>query len=351
MQSIKVIFVLIIVILTGCKKEENNDPSTPESFSNGILVLNEGLFQQNNSTLSWIDLSKNEVIHDIFLAKNNRLLGDTGNDLKKYGSKIYVVVNASSTIEVLDSKTLTSIKQISLSLNGQAQEPRKITFWKNKAFVSSFDGFVNIIDTASLNVINRIQVGQNPEGISVAGDQLFVANSGGLNFPNVDSTVFKIDLINEVIVDTFTVGKNPGDVYARTDGSVYVVKRGDYAGDPSELVRIDSNTGQVTSLGFPVSSLSVKNDILVIAYYDYNSGNSNVSNYDMTSQQMISSSTINSNQVSTLYGAYLLPDNRTVALDAMNFTNTGYLRIFGTNGMIESSFEVGLNPNNIIVYE
>ena len=103
--------VIILIILSSCKKEIN--PSTEISkLENGMLVLCEGLFQQNNSSLSWINLQNEEVDVDFFNSKNGRLLGDTGNDMQIYGGKIYIVVNNSNTLEILSKSTGESIKMV-----------------------------------------------------------------------------------------------------------------------------------------------------------------------------------------------------------------------------------------------
>jgi hypothetical protein len=350
MNSIK--YILIILLFVSCKKDKI-DPNTelPANYNNGILVLNEGLFQQNNSTLSWIDLNTNEVKQNVFLTVNDRLLGDTGNDLQRYGGKIYIVVNASSTVEVLEASTLKSLKQIQLNFQSQGQQPRRIAFWNSNAYITSYDGYVNIIDTSSLNVINRIQVGQNPEDLTVMNNHLYVTNSGGLSFPNVDSTVFDIDLNTNQIIDTFVVGDNPGDIISDGSQNIYVVKRGDYNSIPSELVKINVSTGIVDNTNIPASFLTKNGNSMFISYYNYNSNNSSISLYDLSSEQIISPNLIGSNNITTLYGSYSYKNNQIICLDAMNFTNTGYVKIFSNSGSLTSSFEVGLNPNKILIYE
>lgn len=350
MNSIK--YILILLLFVSCKKDKiDPEINLPTNYSNGILVLNEGLFQQNNSTLSWIDLSTNKVKQDVFLNINDRLLGDTGNDLQRYGGKIYIVINASSTVEILDANTLKSIKQIPLNHQSQGQQPRRIAFWNDKAYVSSYDGFVNIIDTNSLSVSSRIEVGQNPEGLAVMNDQLFVANSGGLSFPNVDSTVFQIDLNTNQILDTFVVGNNPGDVISDGSQNIYVVKRGDFGANPSELIKINVSTGTVENTSLPASTLSKNESFMYISYYDYNTSNSSVSLFDLNTETVTNSNLIGNNDITTLYGSYSFKNDQVICLDAMNFTNTGALKIFNNSGSLISTYEVGLNPNKILIYE
>lgn len=346
------IYFLFTLLLFACKKEEeNNDNNVVKTFQNGLLLLNEGLFQQNNSTLSWVDLAKNEVKSDVFLNINDRLLGDTGNDLKRYGGKIYILVNASSTVEVLDAKTLKSIQQINMVYNGVAQQPRYIDFYQNKAYISSFDGYINELDTAQLKITNRIAVGANPEGVSIINSDLFVANSGGLNFPDVDSTVFRIDLNDLAVKDTFVVGKNPGRVVAHESGFVYVVKRGNYSSNPSELIKINVNTGVVENTGIPASGLFRFDQVMLITYLEESSQNSSIASFDFNSQSITNNNLIDGSEIQTLYGVSKLPDGTIVCMDAMGYTNSGYLRFFTPNGSLKKSINVGLNPNNFLYYE
>jgi len=349
MRYINIIF--IIVFLVSCKKEEPPVSETPVTFKNGYLVLNEGLFQQNNSTLSWIDLTDNSVTENLFSTINNRPLGDTGNDLKRYGGKVYIVLNGSSTIEVLDAATLESVQQIHLVHNQQPQQPRSIAFSGAKAYISSYDGFVNVLDTASLTITNRIPVGNNPEGVVTCGDYLYVANSGGLNFPNVDSTVFKINLNTLSIEQSFHVGANPRQLECDSQGNVYVVKQGNYGTDPAELIFINTSTNAVTNLGIPATSLYREGHLLYISYYDYNTQQSTVRIYDMMNQSLNGTSLIAMGSVQTLYGVHAFDTGDFICFDAQGFTNTGYLKKFDVNGNLLNTFSVALNPNKLIYYE
>src|SRR5690348_15038355 len=106
--------VALSLILVSCHKDKNNPAPAAVSATNGIYILNQGLFNDNNSTLSYYDYTSKQVNSDVFTSVNARGLGDTGNDIEIYGSKMYIVVNVSSTIEIVDPKTAKSIKQIKL---------------------------------------------------------------------------------------------------------------------------------------------------------------------------------------------------------------------------------------------
>ena len=70
-----------------------------------MYILSEGLFNLNNSTLARYSFETNACMPDYFRTMNRRGLGDTANDMDIYGGKLYVVVNVSSTVEVIDLHT------------------------------------------------------------------------------------------------------------------------------------------------------------------------------------------------------------------------------------------------------
>lgn len=350
MDYIKFLYLFFLGLLIGCTKDQpplNEDIST----IHGILILNEGLFQQNNSSVTWINLVDETISNSIFESLNGRPLGDTGNDIKRYGSKIYIVMNGSSTIEVLNAHNFQSIKQIPLILNQQGQSPRSIAFSGQNAYVASYDGYINVIDTVSLIVTNRLAVGNNPEEVITHNNFLYVSNSGGLNYPIFDSTVYQIDLNNLAITDTFNIGANPGEISIDTEGNLYVIKRGDYGSDPSELIYVNTNSGEVTNLQIPVSTIFKKGQNLFIGNFDFNSSQSQIGLYDLESKQLISNTIIDATEIATLYGIYVDDNDNLICLDAQGFTNSGFLKIFDMNGVLKKSFEVGLNPNHLLYYE
>ena len=110
---------LSLFMLNACKKNDAAPP-TPGPVvlapAVGEYVLSEGVFSNNNTKLSYHDNTANTTVGDFFLQQNPTLipagLGDTGNDMIIYGSKIYVVVNNSSVVMVLNANNAIFIKKI-----------------------------------------------------------------------------------------------------------------------------------------------------------------------------------------------------------------------------------------------
>ena len=349
MDSIKlsIIFVLILALIS-CKKDKP-EPVTINEFNNGIVVLCEGLFQQNNSSISYIDKTNESVSNSVFNAVNDRYLGDTGNDLLRYGNKIFVAVNASSTIEILDANSLEVVSQVVMETSGVAKQPRFLEPHNGKVYISCFDGFVDVLDTITGSVLKRIPVGLNPDGIVQSNNRLYVSNSGGLNFPTMDSTVSVIDLNTDTELNKITVGLNPGDIEVSSNGNIYVVVRGDYGVVPSKLVKIDPITLQTTDHIIDVLEINpFGTDEFLMTYENGNVVSIGV--FNTMSEQLTNSDLINTANITTVYETIFSEHDQLIyVLDAMGFTNTGYVRAYDVSGNFVKDYHVGLNPTDIVV--
>jgi DNA-binding beta-propeller fold protein YncE len=344
--------IILLLAIFSCKKEKITTP-TVNALSNGALVLCEGLFQQNNATLSWIDFSKEEVTNDFFTQQNGRQLGDTGNDLEVYGNKIYVIVTTSSTIEVIDKSNGKSIKQLDMKANGVGKQPRSITFYQGKAFVSCFDGYVDVIDTVSLEIEQRIKVGLNPDALLVNGNHLLVSNSGGLNSPQMDSTLSIIDLNSMTELQKVVVGKNPGKIALSKEGNIYVITRGNYGSIPSRMKKLNPISYAIEqTFDLDVSSIENFDNQFIVSYFNYNNNQVSISLFDTQLDSIVKENFIASSNFTTYYGlTYNEKQGLIYCFDAMSYVNTGYIKVFNKQGQYLKNYHLALNPSKIIFIE
>jgi YVTN family beta-propeller protein len=95
-------------------------------------------------------------------------------------------------------------------------------------------GTVTRIDPNEREVRDSIQVGENPTGIAIGADAVWVVESGG------GPSVSRISPQTNTVVDTIPVGNGPSGV-AVGDGSVWVTNRFD-----GTISRIDPDGGENT---------------------------------------------------------------------------------------------------------
>ncbi len=356
-QKISYILFLLIFIVS-C--DDMHDISTPSNLpdtpgeTGQIYVLSEGLFNLNNSSLCRINFNDRTLTSDFFTSSNGRGLGDTANDMKLYDNKLWIVVNVSSQIEVVDLQTGISIKRIPLfDENEKARQPRYITFDNGKAYVCSFDGTVTRIDISTLTIDNATTCGQNPDGIAVANNKLYVSNSGGLNIPDYDSTVSVINLNTFKEIKKITVGLNPYKLEADSRGNVYVAVRGNNSTVKSQFCRINSTTDELeqTFGHIPVSNFTIQNDTAYLYYYSFKDQSYQIQTFDCTKGQLISDKFISdSTTIECPFGISVNPQNGNLYItDAKNYTLNGDLLCFNRAGkLLYKLMSIGLNPNTVI---
>ncbi|UKJ08314.1 YncE family protein [Solitalea lacus] len=338
------------IFFAGCRK--NDDPA-PQPFQASLYVLNEGLFNMNNTTLTGIDTLTGVAKTDYFEQKNKRGLGDTGNDLKIYGSKMYAVVNVSSQLEVIDPNTGKSLKQISmLDEQGVPRQPRYIAFHAGKAYVCSFDGTVGRLDTATLQFDKFVKAGRQPDGICVANNKLYVSNSGGLDFPNYDNTVSVIDIPSFTELKKISVQVNPYTIQADDYGDVYVVSRGDYGDIHCTFQAIDSKTDQVKKVfeGLEVLNFTINGDLAYLYNYNFTTQQASFKLLNVKTEEIVTENFItDETKITTPYGIDVNPSNGDVYItDVYDFTTTGDVYCFSKEGKLKFKFQAGLNPNNVV---
>lgn len=355
MKQSAIKWLLMAVLFSACKK--NDTVTLPEPVlapAKGVYVLSEGGFGSNNTKLAYRDTSGN-LYADYFVQQNPAMtagLGDLGNDMIIYGSKMYIVMNGSGNVTVLNAADAHYITQVSFGGSGTSNlNPRYALGTRGKVFVTAWDNKVHIIDTSSLTIVGNIPVGATPEGLVTAGNYMYVVNSGGLNYPNYDSTVSVIDLNSLAEIKKITVGLNPQKAEVNSAGDVFVSAYGDAFATASVSV-ISSTTNTLKSVlgsSYQYDHLRIFNDI---AYLYNNYGGASIKLYNTLSGTTVRNDLItDGTAITTTYGLNIDEQNGDVYVtDAKDFVATGEVFCFNSNGVKKFNFSVspGVNPNKII---
>ncbi|MDD5995710.1 MAG: hypothetical protein PUC42_02250 [Bacteroidales bacterium] len=340
-----------VASFTACEDEEDD---LKKSSNKVIYVLNEGSWNNNNASVSAIDPTDGSSYYYQFAAANGRNLGDTGQDILRYGGKIYIAVSGSNTIEVVDGNSLTSIKTIKPE-SGKPGNPRGLAASDGKIYVSLYDGYVAKIDTTSLAFEDSIAVGPNPEEITIANGCLYVAISDGLNsgngYPN-GKYVSKIGLDSFKVASKINVLVNPTEITSDKAGNVFVISMGNYGDIPATVQKIDKNDS-VTVVGRATLMACYENTLYTvnapwgapsIEFVSYNTA-TGVKESDAfitgsadqipTNPHSIS---VNPKNGNILIGSYLT---------AADYLSNGYVYEYA-NGAFKARYNAGVGPRKFV---
>lgn len=365
------LFTLLVLLFQGCQTDdaiipEDNETLPPETVTSveGFYLLNEGAMGYNKASLDYYDYETGTYRRNIYSQANPEAtlgLGDTGNDIAIYGSKLYAVINNSNKIEVMDATTSKRLKVIDL------KNCRYITFANGKAYASAYDGeaqlgdnspngFVAEIDTTSLSITRTVKVGRQPEQMAVVDNKLYVANSGGYSPPNYERTVSVIDLKSFTKTKDIDVAINLHQLKADEDGDIYVSSRGDYYEIPSKLFVIDTKTDQVKKVfDIACSNLSIVGNKAYIIGSEFNSTTFDyIINYSMINVKTETLLTetflpkIVSDAIKAPYGLAVDPISLNVYItDAGDYVSPGKLYCVEPNGNLKFTVTTGDLPAHI----
>ena len=363
MERVKYALLTAAVLLTACDDMEDKLPTSSSSTEGiededtaEIYILSEGLFNLNNSTLARYSFTTGAFTEDYFTAMNSRGLGDTANDMDIYGSKLYIVVNVSSTVEIVDINTGMSLAQISLTDDdGSSRQPRAVAFDGGKAYVCSYDGTVARIDTTSMEIDAWATAGRNPEDLCVQDGKLYVSNSGGLDWEGigVDNTVSVIDLETFTETKQIEVGPNPGKILPGPDHTVWVaifgeeIEEGEY-----QLVEIDTSSDTRAAVyDEKVMDFAIDHTVAYLYNYDYQTEETAFKVFDLSSRQILSDSFItDGTEIIRPYSIQVNPYSGNIYItEAYNYQVDGDLYCFSPEGEMQFCLtSVGLNPNTVL---
>lgn len=348
------------------------DEGDPEAPIKGFYLLNEGNMGTNKASLDFYDYTTGIYSQNIFPSRNPNVtkeLGDVGNDLKIYGKRMYAVINCSNLVEVM---TADSAKHIGIV---EIPNCRYITFYGDKAYVSSYAGPVQIgnmqlgyvaeIDTATLQVTRTCTVGYNPEEMVVLDGEhtldgkpkIYVANSGGYNPPDYDNTVSVIDLESFTEEKKITVAKNTHRMQADGYGDIYITSRGDYYEDKSNLYCLDPRSGTVKkTFDIPATNICIDGDSLYIAAWETDnfSGEQKISYaiVDVSDEKVVSTSLIkDATTINIPYCIAVNPDTKEfIITDAGDYVSPGVLYYFNADGTLKWKHTTGDVPGHIVFF-
>ena len=376
-------YILPLLMLSSCRNDVmvvpmediNTGGKTVKSEIIGMYLLNEGNMGSNKSSLDYLDLSgKDATVHylrNIYSERNPEtvmMLGDVGNDIQIYGSRLWLVINCSNKVEVAQANDAVRIGKVDIP------NCRYVTFKDRYAYVSSYVGSVYSgsssplgsvykVDTLSLQKVDSCSVGYQPEEMAIIGKKLYVANSGGyqgMTGQGYESTVSVIDLDKMQETERITVAPNLHRIKKDKYDQLWVTSRGNYMDSESKIYWLNKGAdGKMQVIGHldqPVSDLCIVGDSLF--FYGSQWSEITMTNtvtygiIDVRTHQIVSTSLSDAPEINKIrmpYGIIVNPIHRDFYLmDAKNYVSSGELLHFLPDGTFDWKVKTGDIPAHAV---
>lgn len=369
------VLVMGMSLMTACS-DDDETPYEPQEVevSNGVFVVCSGnMSTPINGGLTYFDYATSTATPQAFKAVNGRELGLTTNDALVYGDKMYIVVDNENTIEVVNKKDMTSVKQIKLKdmmADGQGAHPRHIIAQDGNIYVSNYgtsnadwasytitgNGSVAVIDAETYQLKATYAVGGYPEGLAIVGNDLYVVNS---NYSMGNASISKINLSTgaETKISHADI-INPVAAVA-INGNLYYLDSGAYGATPPYAqenagVRKVTADGQVTKVVDATAMCSDGKKIYVINS-PYGVGSTSYAIYDVasnTTKAFTPSEDVeypNTIGIDPVNGNIFIASNSKDAdTGKASYKTPGYVKQYKADGTFVSKFNCWVGPCAII---
>ncbi|MCF7822630.1 MAG: hypothetical protein K9N35_00510 [Candidatus Marinimicrobia bacterium] len=165
--------LLVILFFQRCESPEPEIKDDPNLRKAEYYILCEGSFTQANASFWSVDETLDTVRGPLFWDTEVNPLGDVGQSMALNGHTLYLIMNNSHEIRVLDLENgLDHIADIDVA------SPRYMAIQasQNRGFVSSWNlGALLVVDLLNNTVTDTVLLNGLPEEVLIKDDQLFVA--------------------------------------------------------------------------------------------------------------------------------------------------------------------------------
>ena len=197
------IFIVSFAMVFSCISCVKINPLEVENGNivlgvNNVLICNEGGFQNGNASLSIYNKEENTITNDLYQSINNTNIGDILQSIAHINHELYLVVNNSQKIIVLDDKNY----EFKTEINGLTSPRYILPVNSNQAYVSDlYANKIYIIDINSKIVVNEINVSGWCEDMCLHNGKAYVVNRS-------NNLVYIINTSTNLILDSISVNKN-----------------------------------------------------------------------------------------------------------------------------------------------
>jgi YVTN family beta-propeller protein len=345
-KKIKAIIIAISLFLVGitffssCEKQENNNTFPDIMQGNGVFIINEGNYGWGNASLGYIDKIENKGYHKLFDTANSRPLGDVFQSISLINGQLFLVINNSGKIEVVDPVTIESITTIE-----GLTSPRKIAeIGNNKALITDlYSNKISVLNLDDFSISAQISVSGWTEDIYQTENKIFISNT-------TKNLVYIIDKNTLQITDSIETYPMPGSMLIDNVGKLWVA----CSGIPEEnlkgaLQSIDTETHTITNTiefnATTFANIAINKEKSTIYLV-----NEHVWKIDL-SEAVFPQTPFISSEGRLLYGINIDSSNNDIYLsDAIDYVQRGKVMQYNLEGVLKNTYDAGIIPSGFFFY-
>lgn len=337
-------FIAVCVASFSSCADDNESPKLPDNERVRAVIASQGNYGHATASLSAI-MYDGSIQNDVFSKKNGRPLGDIAQGAALIDGKLFVSLNNSNKIEVMDSKSFESIQTI---LFDEAVSPHYIVpISDHEAVVSDlFSSDIHLIDTKTLQLTGKIDVkGNGSKQMVVAEGKLFVAAGGQIQIIDLQSRTWRAAVEGGAAAagDSKIVTDQNGNIWCIASEGLFCINPKD--NKVSRQLALPEGV-RISSFGVRLDINTARNKLYFTATKDKKSG---IYEVDIQATQIPANPIfVYSHQVKELYCMGVSPQGTILICDALDYTQRGLVFEYKLDGTLANKGTVGIIPGYIL---
>lgn len=329
---------------TSCSDDDTPVVPPVPSSVDGLFVVCNGTYLGGNGSLSYYTPAENSVENNVFERANGMKLGDTAQSMSIDGNTGWICVNGSNVVYAIDIDTYRVKGHVT-----DIVSPRNaLAVSDNKVYVTKlYDNRIDIVDPSTYTVTGHVEIPDMETSTGSTEQMIKVGDYVYVNCWSYQKEVLKIDVRTDKVVDRIEVGIQPQSIACDGNSLWVLCDGGGWEANPVGYVkpsisRIDLST-------FKIDRTIKLDNYSSVSHLRYHNGN--LYWLENGVQRMGTDATSAPSEpfiASTSYSLYALginPVNGDIYVgDAIDYMQAGTVTRYNASGDKIDTFTTGISP-------
>ena len=326
------------LFFVSCSSDDDNTPVASGAYANGTFVLNEGNSNPSSGTVSFIG-NNGALEQDIYTAVNPDApaIGTYLQSMFFSDDYAFIISGQANKITVVDRYTFEFVASIDTDFTN----PRYGAVINGKAYVTNTndyglgDDFLTVINLEDFST-TTVDLNNYAERVLAENGKLYIAN--GYYGSGTSVTVF--NPANNTVDTVIELGDSPNS-FDEQDGALYVM------GD-SKISRINLSNNTVSGTIELTEALAGAKNLTIEEGNIYFTVDTAVYSFSVNSNTLPTQAAF-SYESNSAWGAmygFNVYAGRIYIADGGDFSSDSEVYVYGSNGTLINTYDVGVGPNS-----
>lgn len=336
MKKSLILLLGTLLLWTSCFKKKD-DPKSNVPGQGSVLVLNEGNFQWGNASVTSYNLATGTYEGgDLFQSANGRRLGDVLQSATRIKNSIWLLLNNSQKIEVVNPDDFKA----QMTITGLTSPRFACELDNGEVAVSDlYSDSISFVDVSSGQINARVYIKGWTEQMLAQGNNLWVSNQQS-------GKIYRIAIDQKMVMDSVDIGFGSFSLYEDSQKKIWIATKGNKDLNIPSMIHCMEPSTQNMLFSEELGEFGVQDffmDEQDRLYYIYSN---KLFRFSITDKKL-PQTPFYTGPAGILY-AVESHGSKVLLCDAIDYVQNGIVTVLDEEGAILSTFHAGRIPNGFL---